>query len=776
MVRSPILLLFSASILLQAQGAVRLKGRVLGNDGSPMPGVTLAVMPLEDGSYFPSKAVLTHSTTDGTFGVEVKREKVSLTATVPGCLPYQRTLDLGSLDGDQTLDIRLRPGGCRVEGTIQPAPRHHLARTRLVFRGTQRPWEDWFYANVEGSRYTINLPPGTFVLVAEDDGQISIEPATIPGDQTQSIPVALTSTPVPAPADVRTWIKAHAHPLRASGTSGDQDLGPLGSMVGRAQVIGFGEATHGTHEFFTERARYFKYLVKTANVDTLALEVGVTEARAVEDFLQTGSGDPVHALRRLVYWIWQTREMLDLVRWMRAYNLEPSHRHKLHFIGLDMQMPEWPLVEARARLAQTSPSEVPVLDELGRRWSGLPWIEQRKELSGKDRQAWMDVASDLKKLDGRIALSHGTALPRSPGRESRSRLHEDLQSLVQWATYQKDGLGVRETSMCANLLSALKGNPGNRIFLWAHNGHVAFQQQSAFSPLGWHLRQALGPGYVSFGLCFREGSFQANWPGCSYDVRPHPSGTLDEALASAGHPALLLDLHALPPAGRVRDWFEDNQGTWEIGSYFNENGKDGALSFDESPQKRYDGLVFLARTQAVRPLENSVGWGEHPSLPPAPSPSSSPRNLGFEDGEDGKAPADWILDTGKHFQAAITSQGALEGRRCLHANHLGAPVPGAWCLAYQTFEAIAYRGRRLRITGQVRTSGSEGFESELMGSSLDGKGLRRDYRDRPITSRDWTTAVLDVPVPPDATTLTLTWRNRGSGEAWLDGVKVEVLP
>ena len=128
--RFPILILFSASILLQAQGTVHLKGRVLGDDGKPVPRATLAVMTLEDESYFPSKAVLTQSKADGTFVVEAKREKVSLTATMPGCLPYQKTLDLGSPDGDQILDIRFSPGGCRVEGTILPAPRHRPLRRR----------------------------------------------------------------------------------------------------------------------------------------------------------------------------------------------------------------------------------------------------------------------------------------------------------------------------------------------------------------------------------------------------------------------------------------------------------------------------------------------------------------------------------------------------------------------------------------------------------------------------------------------------------------------
>ena len=53
-----------------------------------------------------------------------------------------------------------------------------------------------------------------------------------------------------------------AHALRSTEPYGDlRDLRPLGAMVADAAVVGLGEATHSSREFFTMKHRVFRYLV-----------------------------------------------------------------------------------------------------------------------------------------------------------------------------------------------------------------------------------------------------------------------------------------------------------------------------------------------------------------------------------------------------------------------------------------------------------------------------------------------------------------------------------
>ncbi|MFI2609168.1 hypothetical protein [Kitasatospora sp. NPDC018616] len=68
-------------------------------------------------------------------------------------------------------------------------------------------------------------------------------------------------------------LNALAHPLLSTEPGGRTgDLRPLSALVGDAAVVGLGEATHGTHEFFTMKQRAFRHLVAEKGFTTVALE------------------------------------------------------------------------------------------------------------------------------------------------------------------------------------------------------------------------------------------------------------------------------------------------------------------------------------------------------------------------------------------------------------------------------------------------------------------------------------------------------------------------
>src|SRR5947207_1802451 len=60
----------------------------------------------------------------------------------------------------------------------------------------------------------------------------------------------------PPPEPAADWLAKHAIPLATTEATGNvDDLAPLASIVGDAHVVGLGDATHGTHEFFTTKLR-----------------------------------------------------------------------------------------------------------------------------------------------------------------------------------------------------------------------------------------------------------------------------------------------------------------------------------------------------------------------------------------------------------------------------------------------------------------------------------------------------------------------------------------
>jgi hypothetical protein len=61
------------------------------------------------------------------------------------------------------------------------------------------------------------------------------------------------------------------------------------------------------------------------------------EAYRLNDYVLNGTGDPAALIRGMYFWTWDTEEVLDMVRWMRAFNA--SGKGRVQFTGFDMQTP-----------------------------------------------------------------------------------------------------------------------------------------------------------------------------------------------------------------------------------------------------------------------------------------------------------------------------------------------------------------------------------------------------------------------------------------------------
>lgn len=127
---------------------------------------------------------------------------------------------------------------------------------------------------------------------------------------------------------VVAWLDAHLIPVGS-----DAGLAALAPMLRGRSVIGVGEATHGTREFFQVKARLFRHLVKHGGFRVLAMEAPAATGKAIDNYLQTGNGDPAHLVQG-TYFFLDAVEIVDLLRWMRTYNASGTER--VHFVGVDL--------------------------------------------------------------------------------------------------------------------------------------------------------------------------------------------------------------------------------------------------------------------------------------------------------------------------------------------------------------------------------------------------------------------------------------------------------
>lgn len=141
-------------------------------------------------------------------------------------------------------------------------------------------------------------------------------------------------------AAVRDWIDSNAIPLATvEAGKGFADMQPVRALVGEARIVSLGESTHGSREIFQMKHRMLEFLVEEMGFTVFAIEASLPDCIPINDYILHGRGDAATAVAGQGFWTWNTEEVIDLVEWMRTYNVDPSNAGKprLKFYGFDMQ-------------------------------------------------------------------------------------------------------------------------------------------------------------------------------------------------------------------------------------------------------------------------------------------------------------------------------------------------------------------------------------------------------------------------------------------------------
>ena len=213
-------------------------------------------------------------------------------------------------------------------------------------------------------------------------------------------------------------IREAAEPLIGS----PSDYDSLLERVGDARFVLLGEASHGTHEFYRERAQISKRLIVERGFSAVAVEADWPDAYRVNTFVR-GTGedtDSVEALsgfKRFPQWMWRNADVLDFVGWLREHNDgQASDAMKCGFYGLDLYSLHASIEAVLGYLKKVDPSAAnraryhySCFDHFGRstetygRFAGLGMAPTCEEEVVNELTALRRKAMDYLQRDGQVA-------------------------------------------------------------------------------------------------------------------------------------------------------------------------------------------------------------------------------------------------------------------------------------------------------------------------------------------------------------------------------------
>lgn len=133
--------------------------------------------------------------------------------------------------------------------------------------------------------------------------------------------------------DTVKWINEHAHELRSDAQTDLSDLSFLKEELKGKQIVGLGEASHGTREFYTEKARIISYLIKNCDFRTVAFEVPDSVMMRIDAFVQTGQGDIKMTMKGMG--LYGVEEIYQLFLTLGEYNKSNTGEKRVKLIGFD---------------------------------------------------------------------------------------------------------------------------------------------------------------------------------------------------------------------------------------------------------------------------------------------------------------------------------------------------------------------------------------------------------------------------------------------------------
>jgi len=411
-----------------------------------------------------------------------------------------------------------------------------------------------------------------------------------------------------------TWLQQKAIPIRhVEAGNSFSDLQPLEKILKNVRVIGLGENTHGTREFFQLKHRLLEFLVKEMKFTAFAMEAGYGSCEPINNYVLYGKGNLTSVLTAQGYVVWDTEELATMIEWMRTYNQSVPDDKKVAFYGIDFMYNEPAREKVLAYLQKYSVQIAPAADSLFQLLS----LQEKQWSKEKDKNLLLQARLKLQQLITYLTKHQEKLVAASSTKEFAQTLKYS-QVMEQWFMLHLpdpvDSLSTinmkRSQAMAANLLYLMeKEKPNAKFVVWEHNVHIGDgDMETGERNLGHVLKKKLRDKFYSIAFEFSQGTYQSRLrsPGTFGDLKEvtvaaAPKGYLAYYLSQAKKGNLFWNLQDSVDNLIVKKWLGKPQMMRHFG-WFNDDKSIKKVNL----KSRYDGIIFIEQTTATRPTKNAL--------------------------------------------------------------------------------------------------------------------------------------------------------------------------
>lgn len=411
------------------------------------------------------------------------------------------------------------------------------------------------------------------------------------------------------------------------------DLSPLFNRIGDARIVMLGEASHGTHEFYTWRSYITRKLIEEKGFNFIAVEGDWPDCYRMNRFIKGYDQDNKSAFRvlqqfnRWPTWIWANWEMVALCDWLLEHNRHQPVERRTGFYGLDV----YSLWES--------------LDNI------LEYLEKHDGAALPAARKALECFEPYKRDEGHLYAKAAQLVPELCQDEVAAMLKKIRQSAPQYAADPENAFNVEQNAIVSvnaehYYRSMIKGGPqswnirdlhmsetierllrwhgpGSKAIIWAHNTHIGDARATDMINEGMYNLGELcrvhhaEKGVVLVGFGSYSGTVMAarSW-GSLMKVTELPEakpGSLEFLLHKAGPENKLLQMDDLLSNEVL---MENHIGHRAVGVVYNPAIEQYGNYIPTIFPLRYDLFIYLDQTEALKPLHVQANGEQMPETYP----------------------------------------------------------------------------------------------------------------------------------------------------------------